>query len=271
MWVVYYLAEKCSWIYCQELEWLIDDVQGRTKVRQCPCVWKICRSACERMSACVSVRVLEVGIAYIHRQRNKVPWVHAILKLKTITMRFVVEVYCAGKQNKQWRETAVPTICLFCKLLWVKVLCTHVDCENCSVSDIYTQTAIDLFSAYSCDDHTHTCTSKHVHTLSLDSPVYTISHEDKHACTNRASLRIALYRSSETQTAIRLNPIYTRQSQGCACKHACTHTHTHTHSFYENCIVSSSYTQMAISLDPAYTSRSWGWGRACTHTQTQLL
>ena len=111
---------------------------------------------------------------------------------------------------------------------------------------------------------THTCTSKHVHTLSLDSPVYTISHEDKHACTNRASLRIALYRSSETQTAIRLNPIYTRQSQGCACKHACTHTHTHTHSFYENCIVSSSYTQMAISLDPVYTSQE----DVCVHTHT---
>ena len=216
-------------------------------------------------------------------------------------MRFVVEVYCAGKQNKQWRETAVPTICLFCKLLWVKVLCTHVDCENCSVSDIYTQTAIDLFSAYSCDDHTHTCTSKHVHTLSLDSPVYTISHEDKHACTNRASLRIALYRSSEAQTAIRLNPIYTRQSQGCACKHACTHTHTHTHTasmrialspvhthkwqsvwilhtpvghedggvrarthkhnFCKNCTVSGSYTQTTISLDSVNTRQSWG----CTY------
>ena len=284
---MYYLPEKCSSVYCQELEWLIDDVQGRTKVRQCPCVWKICCSVCERMSACVSVCVCAcAGGGYcIHTLTEKRSAMGACC-FKTENDRHEMccwRVYCAGKQNKQWRETAVPTVCLSCKSLRVKVLSarvnppppppththTHTDCENCSVSDIYIHKQQSLWiqrTAVMMITHTHA--QANVHTLGLDSPVYRISvdlpvtriNTNPHAQSFFENCTVSEFRNTNSnQTESHLHQTVTRM-------HAHMHARTHTHTASMRIASSPVHTHNWQSVWILYTPVSHE--DVCVHTHT---
>ena len=61
-------------------------------------------------------------------------------------------VYCAGKQNKQWRETAVPTVCLSCKSLRVSFECTcnppppHTHTHTLTVRTVQSQIYIYIYT-----------------------------------------------------------------------------------------------------------------------------